>query len=348
MQLNAAYLKARILIYEKVRPLILGWTRAQIAKRIRVLRYPLDYNLIIGPTNICNARCVFCPYPQVDDRGGFSKGLMSFDLFRQIADQWKDDGGQPEIGFSTLAGEPLVDAGLPQKIAYASSIGFNTSIVSNGILLNKNQTWKALLESGLKRACFSFCIPGPEVYRQTFGVDRYEQALSGIVNFLVGNREIGEPCDVTIALRSPWPLDEIMGHRDYLAHIKPYLSRNVRVDPLLAYDNWSGQITESHLSGVMTLRKVPKFYYVPCHALRTLLIRYDGLVRACACRYKINDIDEMIVGRFPDQTLRQIAEGMEFKALYDGFFSGNLTEVCKTCTFYNPIHRKGRLYISIV
>ena len=67
----------------------------------------------IESTNICNAKCVFCPRDEMHRR----QGIMSFDLFTRIVDECA------ELGITHVRvhnyGEPFVDRKLVEKVRYA-------------------------------------------------------------------------------------------------------------------------------------------------------------------------------------------------------------------------------------
>ena len=67
----------------------------------------------IESTNICNAKCVFCPRDEMHRR----QGVMSFDLFKKIVDECA------ELGITHVRvhnyGEPFIDRRLVEKVRYA-------------------------------------------------------------------------------------------------------------------------------------------------------------------------------------------------------------------------------------
>src|SRR5690606_17167897 len=64
----------------------------------------------IESTNICNAKCVFCPRDEMHRK----QGIMSFELFTKIVDECA------ELGITHLRvhnyGEPFVDRKLVEKV----------------------------------------------------------------------------------------------------------------------------------------------------------------------------------------------------------------------------------------
>ena len=65
----------------------------------------------IESTNICNAKCVFCPRDEMHRR----QGVMSFDLFKKIVDECA------ALGITHVRvhnyGEPFLDRHLTEKSA---------------------------------------------------------------------------------------------------------------------------------------------------------------------------------------------------------------------------------------
>src|SRR5208282_5985542 len=67
--------------------------------------------MVVGVTNICNARCVFCAYPRAVDSKELKGGVMPLALFKKIVDEWKSLGGDA-IDLTHTVGDPLIDPGL--------------------------------------------------------------------------------------------------------------------------------------------------------------------------------------------------------------------------------------------
>src|SRR4029453_17896689 len=84
----------------------------------------------IESTNICNAKCVFCPRDEMQRR----QGVMSFDLYRKIVDECA------ALGITHVRvhnyGEPFVDRQLVEKVRYAKQKGIQeVGMISNGALI---------------------------------------------------------------------------------------------------------------------------------------------------------------------------------------------------------------------
>jgi sulfatase maturation enzyme AslB (radical SAM superfamily) len=104
---------------------------------------PVAPTVVIGTTNHCNARCVFCFRKKLMRPRGFMDDAM----FERIVDE------HLAVNYNLcLFGEPLLDPNLPERVAYVRSrhpksfISFNT----NGGLLT-DELSDALVASGLSQ-----------------------------------------------------------------------------------------------------------------------------------------------------------------------------------------------------
>src|ERR671915_376719 len=86
----------------------------------------------IESTNICNAKCVFCPRDEMHRR----QGVMKLDLYRKIVDECT------ELGITHIRvhnyGEPFIDRKLVDKVRYAKEKGIKeVGMISNGSLITE-------------------------------------------------------------------------------------------------------------------------------------------------------------------------------------------------------------------
>lgn len=298
-------------------------------------------NLIVGVTNVCNARCIFCAYPRAVDNRDLKGGVMPLALFKKIVDEWKTLGGD-DVDLTHTVGDPLVDPGLLEKIDYAiHQAGIKrVTFTTNGILLNRNDNYRHLIDAGVKEIYISTEGTNREIYEKVYGVKHYEDMLSGVHNLLEYNRVKGEPTSIAIRFRNSQKPSEIIRSQDFLRVIKPYFSTKVRCNFTVEFDNWGGLIKEQDLTGNMRLRKLPKSVAVPCRALFGFMVRYDGSVRLCGCRFVRSDMDDMVVGNLREQTLLEISKSSKAWEIIKGFYSGKRPETCVGCSLYHPINQK--------
>jgi MoaA/NifB/PqqE/SkfB family radical SAM enzyme len=296
--------------------------------------------LIVGITNICNARCVFCAYPRAVDSKDLKGGVMPLPLFKKIVDEWAALGGE-NIDLTHTVGDPLIDPGLIDKVKYAvHEAGIkHVSFTTNGILLNHNDTYKRVVDAGIAAIYISTSGTDKEMYERVYGVKHYEEMLSGVHNLLAYNQSKGEPVHIAIRFRNAEKPSDIIRSQDFIRQFKPFFSAKVRCNFTADFDNWGGLIKDDDVFGNMRLRHVQERVDVPCRALFGFMVRYDGSVRLCGCRFNRSDMDDMVVGNVRDQSLLEISKNSKAWDIIKGFYSGRRPETCLGCSLYNPINR---------
>ena len=296
--------------------------------------------LVTGVTNICNAKCTFCAYPKVVANKTLQTGIMPFDVFKKAVDEWAAVGGQ-SLDLTPVVGDPLVDPGLLEKIDYAVNHAHIKDVVltTNAILINKNDTYKKLIDLGIGGVFISTQGASREVYEKIYGVKHYDDAMSGIRNLMEYNRSKGEPARIIVRFRNHEKPSQIIRSPDFKKNIQPYLSERVRINFTVDYDNWGGTIQPGDLSGSMRMRKLPPPLKVPCKNLFNFAVRHDGKVRLCACRLTRSDLDDLVVGNILEKSIAEISKSDQAWNVIKGFYAGKRPETCLECTFYQPIDR---------
>jgi radical SAM protein with 4Fe4S-binding SPASM domain len=293
-----------------------------------------------GITNICNAKCSFCAYPKAIAGKSLQTGIMSFDVYKRAVDEWVTLGGQ-ELDLTPVVGDPLVDPGLLEKVDYAVNHAHLRSVVltTNAILINRNETYKKLIDLGITGIYISTQGTNKEAYEKIYGVKQYDNAMSGIHNLLKYNHEKGEPSEVVIRFRNAEKPSQILRSPDFKQYIKPFLSPRARINFTVDFDNWGGTILPADLRGFMRLRQIPAQIDLPCQSLFSFTVRHEGSVRLCGCRFTRTDLDDLVVGNLQQKSLQQISESDEAWNIIKGFYSGKRPETCRKCTFYRPINQ---------
>ena len=296
--------------------------------------------MVIGVTNICNARCVFCAYPRAMDSKDLKGGVMPLPLFKKIVDEWVTLGGT-QIDLTHTVGDPLVDPGLLDKVNYAiQEAGIKSlSFTTNGILLNRNDTYRRLIDAGVTGIYISTSGTEKESYEKVYGVKHYDEMLSGVHNLLKYNRSQGEPTHIAIRFRNSQKPSDIIRSQDFIRMFKPYFSAKVRCNFTADFDNWGGMIKQDELLGSMKLRRPPERVDLPCRFLFSFMVRYDGSVRLCGCRFNRSDMDDMVVGNIRENSLIEISKNSKAWEIIKGFYAGRRPDTCLGCSLYHPINR---------
>lgn len=142
--------------------------RAHNLKRetIRIVREKLFLNVVpkypnevyIEITNKCNLSCIMCPRPHLERK----IGDMEYSLFQKCINEISHFNPKPSV-LLTFIGEPLMHKKVLDMVRYSKEKGLNTSLISNGCLLNKEIT-DALIEMQLDRITFSIDAVTQETY----------------------------------------------------------------------------------------------------------------------------------------------------------------------------------------
>src|SRR5689334_15683812 len=112
----------------------------------------------IESTNICNAKCVFCPRDEMHRR----QGIMTVDLFKKIVDECV------ALGITHVRmhnyGEAFVDRKLVEKVKYAKDQGIKeVGMISNGSLITEPVA-RGMIDAGLDAINISVDAAGKEVF----------------------------------------------------------------------------------------------------------------------------------------------------------------------------------------
>jgi hypothetical protein len=115
----------------------------------------------IESTNICNAKCVFCPRDEMHRR----QGIMTVELFRKIVDECV------ELGITHVRmhnyGEAFIDRRLVEKVRYAKQKGIReVGLISNGSLISEPVA-RGMIDAGLDAINISVDASGKEVFEST-------------------------------------------------------------------------------------------------------------------------------------------------------------------------------------
>jgi MoaA/NifB/PqqE/SkfB family radical SAM enzyme len=115
----------------------------------------------IESTNICNAKCVFCPRDDMHR----DEGIMDMALFKKIADECA------ALNITHMRmhnyGEAFADRLLVDKVRYAKSIGIReVGLISNGSLITERAA-RGMVDAGLDAINISMDAAGKEVFEST-------------------------------------------------------------------------------------------------------------------------------------------------------------------------------------
>jgi hypothetical protein len=286
--------------------------------------------LVIEGTNICNARCAFCAYPQMKR----PKATMPLELFRSAVDQYLAMG-EAEVDMTPIAGDPLVDRHLIERLDYLHGHPARPRFhfYTNAILLNP-ETRQMLLSYGSRFRLFcSLAAFDRSAYREVMGVDKFDEVLENLRTLIEGKARTGSAIGIQICIR-PAQGGTHGGFWDFLQRMRD--GGVVTLEAISHFDNWGGLISEGDLKRSGRLSIPAPLHHGPCHRLLTgPVVLADGRVAACCCR----DLEaSLIIGDLQTQPLRDILSGPELKGYLARQAKGDFPDVCRACTRYVSLY----------
>ena len=155
--------------------------------------------LLIDITNRCNAKCVWCPNPDLTNVGS-----MDMDVYRKIIDDFGTRGGV--VTFGTF-GEPLMDKHMEERIEYLRRYPkiHKVEVLTNGFFLNKKIV-PTLLKHGV-----GVDISLDELDKETFEDVKkmnFDVVRDNIVYFLEENKKYAQPVPVNIRIKTLKTVEE--------------------------------------------------------------------------------------------------------------------------------------------
>ena len=277
----------------------------------------------IETTNICNLRCIMCPYPRMTRK----KEKMGMPLFKKILDDALAFGVKDlELN---MYGEPLLDDLIFERIRYAKEKGFYVQLFSNGTLLLLENRISRLLESGLDRIIFSIDSVDQTVYEQIRTGAKYSVVIDGITELLEEKHRRG--CNsLAIAVYC------VLQRKNYKS--VPDLRRQFRqVLPgigLIQFGLVDSRANEEELiPDSKCITNSPRFTY-PCRRLwEQIYITVNGTV--CLCSQDFNG--QINLGDLNANTLLEIWEMEPYHTIRNIHLSGNgrQMEMCNKCPILN-------------
>jgi radical SAM protein with 4Fe4S-binding SPASM domain len=299
-------------------------------KKVKKKKSLKNIGLSINVINSCNANCVFCAYKYYKDK----KMLMNFKIFKKIVDEIKKFNGN-NIDLTPTLGEVLIDPNLFEKIKYAKKKNLYISTYTNGILLNKNNNYKKLVDSGVDILTVSVGDIDPKIDSKIYGINikSSKERWKGI-NKLIDYFLTKKNKKIHLSFRpkrAPW---KIIKEPKFKIIFKKLGKNNINFS--LRYDNWGGLIKKKDLIGIMSLKKIQNKVFIPCRMLNTLSIFPDGSVRLCGCRVKESIYDDLLIGNIKNNSLLELINSKKVIKIKKSFLNNNPPEICKNCSFYEP------------
>jgi radical SAM protein with 4Fe4S-binding SPASM domain len=307
--------------------------RAEIRAHLESLR-KIPRGLHVEGTNICNAECVFCAYPQMERK----KLVMPMDDFRRVVGEYLAMGGH-HVSLTPIVGDPFVDKHVFERLdlLMAEPRVRGISFYTNAILMTREKSARLMQYASKLHVHVSWGGFDAQTWNTIMGVAKFEAARDAVLGFLDEKRRAGSKIPFTLALRCPdsakaGPLWETL---DAARH-----EGLVEIAGMPDYDSWAGKVKDSELEKVgLHPRKMP-FKLGACELLFTKpVVLANGDVNACACR----DVEaELIVGNVKTEPLAEIWAGKRIDDIIEAHERGDYPDVCRRCTYFVSVYNSRR------
>jgi sulfatase maturation enzyme AslB (radical SAM superfamily) len=258
----------------------------------------------IESTNICNAKCVFCPRDEMHRR----QGVMEMDLFKKIVDECA------ALGITHVRvhnyGEPFLDRQLVEKVRYAKQKGIQeVGMISNGSLITEDLA-RGMIDAGLDAINISVDAAGKEVFERTRLNLDYDTVTGNVRTLARLRKESG---------------------RTHPKLILSFVRQNNSADEQAFIEEWSQVADKIHITDLHnwagTLNSKSEVNY-PCYRLwLTFTVLWDGRVSLCCA-----DFDgRHVLGDLRTSTIAQVWNSPAYRAARKQHLESGGPEICRTC-----------------
>jgi len=258
----------------------------------------------IESTNLCNAKCVFCPRDEMHRR----QGVMDMDLFRKVVDECVT------LGITHVRvhnyGEPFLDKQLVEKVRYAKERGIaEVGMISNGSLISEDIA-QGMIDAGLDAINISVDASGKEVFESTRLNLSYDEVIGNIETLVRLRKASGRvrPKLILSFVRQDNSVDE----QQFIDHWRK-IADKIHITDL---HNWAG-----------TLNATSSVTF-PCYRMwQTFTVLWDGRVSLCCA-----DFDgRHILGDLRTSSIAEVWNGPAYLSVRRQHLESGGPEICRSC-----------------
>ena len=296
----------------------------------------------IGPTNVCNHKCIFCALDFLECGGDFIDSNILISNLRYMAEK-----GLKSVMFAG-EGEPLLHKNIITFVEKAKEFGLDISITTNGVLFNQEKIERILPHLSWIR--FSIDAGTPEGYSQIHGTEEkdFEIILDNLKKAVDYKRKHNLKTTIgTQFLAIPNNLNQIIPLAQKLKEIgvdnlqiKPYShhpqSKNDFVVNQEGYNNLKAKLMQFDsedfriLFREATAQRIQEgIIYPECYGLPFFaLIDAKGNIMPCNLFY---NNPEFTYGNLNNQSFAEIWEGEKRKKVIEKIKQKGIHECRKGC-----------------
>ncbi len=300
--------------------------------------------LLIDITNRCNAKCVWCPNPDLTN-----VGAMNMDVYRKIIDDYGSRGGV--LTFGTF-GEPLMDKNMKERIEYLHHYPkiHKVELLTNGFFLN-DKIIQTILDHQV-----GVDISLDELDKETFEDVKkmsFDVVRNNIEKFLKVNSKAKHPVPVNIRIKTMKTVEETMEQELFKA-IASYdcsVALNSIDDNIIS--NWAGKLDKESFLREYEIPQTSKTQFThkrfnqknasPCTQLwKWMVVYWDGSVVLCCA----DMFSRTIVGDLKSKSITQVWNGSHMKNFRNQMIKRKRFDVsiCQDCDIHLSWHNLKEYY----
>ncbi len=295
---------------------VYDWLYFSTQVRRKALRLPKLVS--IECDNVCNLKCVMCPYPDMSR----PKVKMSMELFSKIVDNAVEVGIK-ELNLNVY-NEPLLDSSIFDRITYAKSRGMRVGFSTNGTLLTEARA-EQIIQSGLDWIVISIDGASKETYeRIRIGAD-FDDVIRNTQQ-LVELRKASHTDKPVVTVSCVVQKDNYTELTTQLEHFRR-LFKEVGAVNVGVVDSRKDDKTKSVLN-LQVEAKTKRVY--PCQRLwLELVVLSSGKVVLCCMDYN----GSVELGDLNSQRIEEIWESSKFSNIKQLHLTrqGTAISLCSTC-----------------
>lgn len=269
-----------------------------------------DLIISIEPSNVCNSRCVMCPYLKMIR----PKEIMSMELFKKIVD---DSFGAGVRSFNlNFYNEPFLDPFIFERIKYLKSKKLKVGLYSNGSVV-KEELYDKIFESGIDRISFSVDGVKKETYEKIRNGLNFEETVKNILGLIKRKKEKGLSLP---KIRVVFVQQE--ANKNEIEEYKNFWQNKADSVVISTDDNRNSNSVFFKYFGT----KKP----FPCRKIWTeLVVISNGKVVLCC----IDADGSIVLGDFNNQTMREIWNSDRFRKIRELHlnYEADKIPLCKNC-----------------
>ena len=297
--------------------------------------FPRVVNLVL--TNLCNLKCVMCPYhsPLYPDQSGYmsTRRYMSDETFERVAREAAANGSWLKMG---QLEEVFMHPKLLTLVKKARDLGVPyMHITTNGTLLNTARSTE-LMTSGLTSLNVSIDAVTPETYKKVRGWD-LNKLVKNVEELLAIRAATGSKTQIFIAMI----LQDEAVHEE-AAFIEFWRSRGA--DGVVVYQLSEHHHGENYFKDKYFKHTPPSERHACQSVWQEVYVYPEGEVSTCCTTLILVPQKGLIsMGNVNERTLSEIWSGPEYSGLRRRLLTNDIENdiACKDCDIWHACEQKS-------